>query len=325
MPKLFNLGSHKPVSTDNCVPSNPVTQPLHKPKFDCCADSIQDICNKVGVNSQLGFEIDCDILKSGQIYNDPENPERDAIFRYGKGVRGTDDGMLDMFGKGKVVVIDDDGKIHPVPLMWGTQEKAVAYLTQQNVRKDNSLVVDRPTLPFMAITQTNIMPNYKRYFYHKNREYFRDKNGHPGFAFQEGPGGRPKGTIFGFSMGIPIDVSYTLYAWTGYLEDMNQIVEQILTKFSMLAYIKVKGIPWDIPVKLDAVGNNINFEPGDKKDRDFIKYQFNMVAETYIPQPITRVKSVLDIKTDFYNSTDENKISEVYIRADIEAESNKND
>ena len=130
---------------------------------------------------------------------------------------------------------------------------------------------------------------------------------------------RPKDTIFGFSMGIPIDITYTLFAWTRYLEDMNQIVEQIIPKFSILAYIKVKGIPWEIPVKLDGVGNNIENQPGDKNTR-IIKYQFNLTVETYIPQPITRIKSVLDIKTDIYNSADKNQIKEVYSRIDVEAE-----
>lgn len=316
MPKLFNLGNHNSVSTDNCVPPSPVTTPLKQNDLNCCEPNPQDLCDAIGMNKQLGYEVKGDHLKTGQIFNDPANPTRDVIYRYAKGIRGADDAMQDMFRR--IEVSDDNGKIWPVPIMWGTQEKAVAFVQNQNARKDNTLVVDRPILPLMAIHQTGITPNAKRYNFHMGREYFRDELGHPGFAFKEGAGGKEKGTIFGFSKGIPIDISYTLYAWTKYLEDMNQIVEQILTKFSLLAYIKVKGIPWEIPVKLDGIGNNINFEVGDKSER-VIKYQFNLVVETYIPQPITRVKSVLDIKTDFYNSTDKKNISEVYIRSDIEA------
>jgi hypothetical protein len=321
MPKIFNLGSHNPTSNDNCIPANPITAPLKENQFKACEPNAQDLCDAVGMNKQLGFEVTEDHLKSGQIYNDPANPTRDVIYRYAKGIRGTDDAMQDMFRK--IVVIDDDAKIWPVPLMWGTQEKAVSYVTNQNARKDNTLVVDRPTLPLLAIHQTGISPNPQRYVFHKAREYFRDEQGHPGFAFKEGANGKDKGTIFGFSKGIPIDISYTLYALTKYLEDMNQIAEQILTKFSLLAYIKVKGIPWEIPVKLDGIGNNINFEVGDKAER-VIKYQFNLVVETYIPQPITRVRSVLNIKTDFYNSADKKNIEEVYIRTNVEAK-DKND
>jgi len=109
-----------------------------------------------------------------------------------------------------------------------------------------------------------------------------------------------------------------LYAWTRYLEDMNQIIEQIVPKFSSMAYIKVKGIPWEIPVKLDGIGNNLDIEVGDKNQR-VIKYQFNMVAETYIPQPITKVPAVLKITTDFYNSVNKKEITEVYNRTEVEA------
>ncbi len=314
MPKLFKLGNHNIKGLVECKDQSPINESLRNDKFSysCNKTETPEICNETGRHKQLGFDANSDPLQTGQIYNDPVNPNKNVIYRYAKGIRGTDDGMLDLFKK--VVVIDEDGKIFPVPIIWGTQEKAVAYIIQNNVRKDNTLVVDRPTLPLLAIHQTGIVPNRDRYVYHKAINYFRDKTGKPGYTFGEEV---PKDTIFGYSKGIPIDINYTLYAWTKYLEDMNQILEQIISKFSLLAYIKVKGIPWEIPVKLDAIGNNIDNEPGDKNIR-VIKYQFNMVVETYIPQPITRVKSVLNVKTDFHNSVDEKNISEAYNRIEIE-------
>lgn len=314
MPKLFKLGNHNIKGLQDCNDVSPVTESLMKNKFSYCGENEQDVCTEIGRKKQLGFAVTTDALQRGQIYNDPANPDPNTIYRYAKGVRGTDDAMLNMFKN--VVVIDEDGKIFPVPIMWGSQEKAVAYIIQDNVRKDNTLVVDRPKLPMLAISQVGIQPNMKRYIYHKAINYFNNNDGKPGITMQEH---RPKDTIFGFSMGIPIDITYTLFAWTRYLEDMNQIVEQIIPKFSILAYIKVKGIPWEIPVKLDGVGNNIENQPGDKNTR-IIKYQFNLTVETYIPQPITRIKSVLDIKTDIYNSADKNQIKEVYSRIDVEAE-----
>jgi len=77
-----------------------------------------------------------------------------------------------------------------------------------------------------------------------------------------------------------------------YIEDMNQILEQILLKFSPVAYIRVRGVTWEIQCKLDSIANNLDTEPGDQAIR-VIKFQFNITAETYISQPIARRKAVL--------------------------------
>ena len=48
---------------------------------------------------------------------------------------------------------------------------------------------------------------------------------------------------------------------------MNQILEQILLKFSPIAYIRVRGVPWETGVKLDSIANNLDVEPGDQNIR----------------------------------------------------------
>lgn len=97
------------------------------------------------------------------------------------------------------------------------------------------------------------------------------------------------------------------------MEDIDQILEQIFLKFSPIAYISVRGVKWETTVSLDSVANNIDFEPGDQNQR-IIKYEFNLTAKTYIPQPIVRKKSVLKTKLDFHDSVDQDKITEVITR-----------
>jgi hypothetical protein len=100
-----------------------------------------------------------------------------------------------------------------------------------------------------------------------------------------------KDTFFGVTRGIPLNISYTLYIWTMYQEDMNQILEQCFLKFSPVAYIRVRGVWWEVIVTLDSTANNIDIEPGDNKLR-VMKYQLNMTAKTYLPQPIYRLKEL---------------------------------
>lgn len=266
--------------------------------------------DKSRMKTGLGAHALCDPMQTGSIINDLQNPDRTTIYRYSKSLKGTDEAVMDMFRN--IVVLDDDGKAHSVPIIWGTQEKAVAAIMMDNVRKDETLVVDRIRLPIMAIHSSDIQYNTDRYTYHKALDYMRylRTDGKPGFTIREK---YDRDTVFGVARGIPVDVSYTLYAWTLYIEDMNQILEQILPKFSLGAYIRVTGVPWEVLVKLDSIANNLEFEPGDQAIR-VIKYQFNMTAESYIPQPIQRKKAVLKTRLEFVDGLTEDQITEVLTR-----------
>ena len=256
----------------------------------------------------LGSSGNCDPMQAGKIINDPSNPDKSTIYRYSKSKRGCDDAMRDLFTG--IVVIDENGKAHPIPIIWGTQERAVAAILMDNVRKDDTLVVDRIKLPMLAIHDSDLQFNANRYVYHKALDYRRGLDGKPGFTSNEK---YERDTVFGFARGMPVDITYTLYVLTMYQEDMNQILEQIILKFSQTAYIKVIGVPYEVIVKLDSIANNQDYEPGDQAIR-VIKYQFNMTAETYIPQPITRKKAVLGTRIDLVDGLAEEEITQVMAR-----------
>ncbi len=254
----------------------------------------------------LGHNAQCDPIQTGQIINDlnePANRTTNVIYRYAKTLRASDEAMQDLFRN--LVVLDEEGKAHPVPIIIGTQERAVAFVLQNNMRKDNSLVVDRLRLPLLAINNSGIEFNQNKFVYQRALDYGLINN-KPGYYTSEQFN---RDTVFGFTRGLPININYTLYAWSKYMEDMNQIVEQILLKFSPIAYIRIRSVPWETIVKLNSLGNNINFEPGDQVNR-VIKYQFDLTVETFLPQPIVRKKAVLKTQIDFVTQQD-GKITEV--------------
>lgn len=321
----INPGSHTPPSLNECKEPNPVQGPVNEDVTpDMCGDDGDGSLNSVSglwdegwldeaceySEDQLGKHALCDPMQTGHILNDLRNPQRNTVYRYAKGLRGCDRAMKDMFSD--VVVLDANGRAYPVPVVWGSQERAVAAIMFDNVRKDKSLVVDRIRLPMLSIHQSDLQFNQDRYTYHRAINWLRDQrrtvpgvNPHgeatehptPGFTQQEI---KPRDTVFGMARGVPVDLTYTLMAWTLYLEDMNQIVEQIIPKFSPMAYIRVRGVQWETGVKLESTANNLETEPGDQNLR-VVKYQFNLKAETYIPQPILRRKSVLKMKTNFFD------------------------
>lgn len=284
-------------------PDEPNLRNVNGPDFDWLRDTTNQ---KTG----LGASALCDPMQTGSIINDPANPRREVLYRYSKSLRGTDEAVRDLFAD--IVVIDEDGKAHPVPIIWATQEKAVAAVLLDNVRKDETLVVDRIRLPMLAVSSTGLEYDMNRYTYHQALDYMRylRPDAKPGATYQEK---YQRDTVFGKARGVPVNVSYTLYAWTLYLEDMNQIVEQILTKFSPVAYIRVRGVSWEVVARLDSIANNIDVEPGDQAIR-VIKFQFNITAESYIPQPIARKKAVLKTKIDFVDGMTEEEITQVMMR-----------
>jgi len=253
-----------------------------------------------------------DPMMTGHIINEQgmSPPNRNTLYRYSKSLRGSDEGVMDMFRD--VVVIDEQGKAHNIPIIWATQEKAVAAILQENVRKDESLVVDRIKLPMLAIHASGYNFNQDRFIYHKAVDYLRTykNNWKPGFTVKEK---YERDTVFGVTRGIPVDINYTLFAWTLYEEDMRQILEQIIPKLSPMGYIRVRGISWEIGVKLNSISSNVDTEPGDKAVR-VIKYQFEMTAETFVAQPIIRKKAVLKTKIEVVDNVTEDSISEVIAR-----------
>jgi hypothetical protein len=318
-----NPGNYQEKKLNECDATSPLQSNLNSdPIVNPCLDSTKNLKNPNGpdfgwleesANKKhgLGYEQQCDPMQTGQIVEDIKSPTKNVVYRYSKSIRGCDEAMVDLFNN--VSVIDEDGKAHKVPIIWGTQERAVTWILQDNVRKDGSLVVDRIRLPMMSIYGSGTDFDQERYTYHRAIDYLRelDPNRKPGFTIKEK---YEKDTVFGVARGIPINKSYTLLVWTMYMEDMDQILEQIFLKFSPIAYISVRGVRWETTVSLDSVANNIDYEPGDQNQR-VIKYEINLTAKTYIPQPIVRKKSVL--KTDMvFNNLGEQDITDVYERVE---------
>lgn len=236
----------------------------------------QPSLNKLGIGQQGN----CDPFMTGQSINDLDTPSREMLYRTSNALRGADEAIWDLFRN--IYVKDENGKAHLVPILHASQERAVEAILQDNVRKDDSLVVDRIRLPIMAFWANGYAPARERFMY--QWAYSTDPG--IGFTIREK---FEEDTVFGATVGVPIDINYTLYVWTKYIYDAQQILEAVRLKFSPVAYLRIRGVWWEVIVTLDSIGNNIDVEPGNEKPR-VIKYEFKMTAQSYIPQPLLRVK-----------------------------------
>lgn len=312
---------------NDCPDYNPIPEKLNtdsvNPQCDDCnvhpsKKDVPFIADPRKDKMGIGQAANCDPMTSGHIVDDfTGEPDRNVIYRYTKAKRGCDEAVKDLFND--IVVIDEQGTAHKVPIIWATQERAVAAILQENVRKDDSTIVDPLRLPLMSIYDSDFSISNERYIYHQAIDYLRERRGDnkPGFTQKER---YERDTIFGVSRGQPVDIGYQLYVWTMYKEDMNQILEQIVLKFSAkFAYIKVQGVYWETIVKLESIANNENMEPGGSNLR-FIKWQFNLKAETFIPQPITRKKAVLKTRVNIVDGIDDMEITEIIKRLEDSSE-----
>lgn len=294
---------------DPCSMPEPEKEPILDPIPGLCPDpteapSLHQVSGRPDMgwndtpkfqNMGIGKAWNRDPIQAGKLRNDPLNPDRTVIYRYSKAIRGCDEAVRELFSD--IEIEDDNGKFFQVPILLSPVEKAVAVMVQDNVRKDNSNVVDRIRLPMLALVQSGMQFDPERYTYHKAIDYMREygpEHLKPGFTQKEK---YARDTVFGVSRGVPYNISYVLHLWVKYEEDANQIIEQILLKMTPKAYIRINGVGWEVPVVLDGVADNRELEPGDKNLR-VLKYEFSMTAQTYIPQPIVRKKAVLKTRTE---------------------------
>lgn len=293
MAKIFNLSNHPNTNVNEaCEQQSPIVSDELKKDYNFCGDNsnLFPDCDK-----KLGFAPQGDPMTRGKITNDMEDgPNRDVIYRHARSIDGCHQAVQDLFND--IVILDDDGTKYPVPIMYGSQERAVLHIVQNSIRKDNTLVIDRPVLPLMAIHHSGgVTFRKEHYVYHKAMRYQKVAV-QPGLMQEI----RERDTVFGFSMGIPVNLDYKLIVWTKSTVDLYTIVEQIYPRITPGGTVKVKGVPWEVLVKLDSDGNNINYEPGDK-EIGVRKWEFNFHAETWLVQPIARKRSVLEMNVNVVN------------------------
>lgn len=316
-----NFWTHEQSSeTDNCDNLPPSSEPNVDDPINYCKETGEKRPKNVVENyfhpsppdqtEGFGNHNQSDPLRSGKIFNDPKNPNRNVVYKYNKGIRGCTEAMLDLFND--IYVQDVNGKLWKIPIIYATRDKAVDYIMQPNVKKDSSNNVDRIKLPMLSIYHDFYEVDRERYTFHYALDYMRNirEDKKPGFTANER---RERDTVFGVPRGLPINIGYTLLAWTLNQEDIDQILHQVFLKFSLEAYLNIEGVHWESTVELDSTSNNTNFQPGADELR-VIKYQFNMTARTYIPQPLVRNKAVMEIKTDFHNSIKPEDINTTYAR-----------
>ena len=81
----------------------------------------------------------------------------------------------------------------------------------------------------------------------------------------------------------PVTIQYNINIWTKYMEDMDQLSQQVRAEFNPSIQLNT-NFSKDSKVFLSAETNNYSFSVADKEDR-IIRKTFVVSVETYIKNP----------------------------------------
>ncbi len=168
--------------------------------------------------------------------------------------------LLDYF-KGFSYVNAED-KIIPINCIHANQERAIA-----KIKEDQNLI-----LPMMSISQTRTDNAEERRRYDSilvNETIWVDKE-------------RRAKRVLSFPP-RPIDITYTLNLWTEYMNDMDQLYEQILFHFNPSIEVRTQHSQLTKATLLSE-SNLSQMTVPDREDR-ILRKSFEIIVEGYIPSP----------------------------------------
>ena len=94
-------------------------------------------------------------------------------------------------------------------------------------------------------------------------------------------------------------IQYNINVWAKYIEDMDQLSQQVRLRFNPSIQLKTK-FSRDSKVFLASETNNFSFSLGDREDR-LIRKTFTASVETYVRSPkykVTSTGQIEEVKLD---------------------------
>lgn len=233
--------------------------------------------------SKYDFNLIADSIQHGLLAQTEQiNPN--YLKRYENFFTKLDRSMVLAFGD--LQIVDQGGVPMRVPTVFGTMEKIVYAVFGESAAQDPNQY-SRVRLPICAmIPNGSISLDVERYIYHEAKWWS-----------YKGTERRPDDVVFGMSTGIPISRGYQLTLMTRYVEDMNQLLEISLQRFSQTFEIRIGQSPRPTQVIFDGCDTNF----ADDRDPERVHLYtatISMTAQSWLPQPIIRRKAIHTVKID---------------------------
>mgnify|MGYP003147823140 FL=1 len=196
-------------------------------------------------------------------------------FRSQEFYRATSKQLLSEFSDAQIV--GEDNEVHDVAVWYANYERAIAKIFESR----------NLTLPCMTIgiadTEQDLArrrPNFDVEFWTVQNKKTRRHTRVASLAPQA------------------VNVSYQLHLWSRYVEDMNQLLEYVLSKFHPFLRVETNFMT-NACAFITAISDNSEVEAPDEKDR-VLKKTITFNVETYLPSRKYQIQSNGDITSMNY-------------------------
>lgn len=188
-----------------------------------------------------------------------------------------------------------------VPLAYGSKQKWLSYVRQNEQRRKGGKMDIRTQLPRMAFEMTGIVydANRKLNTIHRNTNVRIADPDLRNFLAQLNP--------------VPYTLSFDLHIMTKNLDDMLQIVESIVPFFTPQRNVTVKeieqlGITHDCPIIMQGNSMQDTYE-GSFEDERVLSWTFNFVMPGQIYPPISDTGLIEKVFARFYGDDEMTKLT----------------
>lgn len=115
---------------------------------------------------------------------------------------------------------------------------------------------------------------------------------------------------------VPFNFDFNLSIFVRNIEDGSQILEQILPFFTpdytlTVDFINSMGKKYDIPIILNAVSSNIDFE-GEMDNTRIIIWELNFTAKSYIWPPVKESGIIRVVDANIFNTNSTTKMVNIH-------------
>ena len=172
-----------------------------------------------------------------------------------------------------LVYFNDEAEAVRVKCRYGNPERTVAKLRQ----------ADNMVLPVITISQDSVVEANDRRRFNSvlmQKTYWNDET--------------QRAERIVSLCDRPVTLQYNINIWAKYMEDMDQLAQQVRLKFNPSVQLNTK-YSVDSKVFLNAENNNYSLTLADREER-VIRKSFNVSVETYIRSPKFKVTSTGQIE-----------------------------
>lgn len=242
---------------------------------------------------------------------------------YFESIRNTSIAVLDLFNNIHVHELDRQGNVEndiTVPIAMARRQKYLSRLREEHKKIEQDRDVAHAgiqlSLPRLSLEITDLQPDPSRQLNALNSCINRVTQNNVSQYLQQ-------------REGIPLNVTYSLTAWTRTIDQMFQIFEQMLAYMVPEFTLKVNQVPEmgvvrDVPLRFDNVSINDLFDGVLQEELNTYQWSFSFSAETYIYPPITDNAGVIKRAITNFRQNDDFIYERVTLEVDpFEAEKNE--